>query len=134
MNITGLHHVALRVKSLDASLALYRDLLGLKPAAGFVIRDQRFVLLDCGNGGHLELVEGQPPQRGSEDGDVLWHLCLGVQGLDEVLSRVEAAGFEVTMQPLDVDLENTVGDGMLHIRIGFFRGPDGELVELFEGR
>jgi catechol 2,3-dioxygenase-like lactoylglutathione lyase family enzyme len=39
------------------------------------------------------------------------------------------AGAEVTVEPRDVSLSS---DPPMPIRIAFFKGPDGELIELFE--
>jgi len=48
--LRGIHHVAIRVKDFDASLAFYTDGLGMTQTMAWGEGDKRAVMLDAGNG------------------------------------------------------------------------------------
>jgi catechol 2,3-dioxygenase-like lactoylglutathione lyase family enzyme len=52
----------------------------------------------------------------------------------EALEAVVNAGFEVTVPIRPVDLVNDVTQKPWPVRVAFFRGPDGELIELLEDK
>lgn len=47
-----------------------------------------------------------------------------------MLEKVRAAGAEVTMETKDLTIDSSAGP--IPARIAFFKGPDGEVIELFE--
>jgi hypothetical protein len=51
----GTHHIALQTRDWDASLRLYRDILGMQVVAEFGPPERRIFLLDIGDGSHMEL-------------------------------------------------------------------------------
>jgi catechol 2,3-dioxygenase-like lactoylglutathione lyase family enzyme len=53
---------------------------------------------------------------------------------DEALEAVVNAGFEVTVPIRPLDLVNDVTQKPWPVRVAFFRGPDGELIELLEDK
>ena len=57
------------------------------------------------------------------------HLALSTDNCDEALERVRAAGMEITIEPNDVVINS---NPPMPIRIAFFKGPDGEIIELFQ--
>jgi glyoxylase I family protein len=132
LGITGIHHVALRVADLDTSLKLYRDTLGFRLKTAFALNDRRFALLDAGNSGYVELVETKPPVHSARVDDVMWHFAVRTNDIDRVLEAVAHAGYEVTRPTKQLDLMDTARDQPFSIRVAFFRGPDGEEIELFE--
>lgn len=128
---SGIHHVAIRVRDFDASYAFYTDILGLAEKIHWGEAPRRAVMLDLGDGNYLEMFERAdqaPPPAGHEP--VILHFAIRTTRLDDALERARAAGCEVTMEPTDIDIQARQGVHPVHI--AFFKGPDGELVELFE--
>ena len=75
----GTHHVAIQSRDWDASLQLYRDVLGMKPVAEFGPEDRRILLLDAGDGSHIELFQptGETPSPGGPSpNDPVTHIAL----------------------------------------------------------
>jgi glyoxylase I family protein len=125
----GFHHVALRVTDFDTSYAFYTRGLGFTPAHEWGSDGNRAVMLDTGDGSFLEIFEGGDAAREPE-GAVL-HFALRTQDCDGVTERARTAGAEVTVEPKDVDIP---ADPVLPVRIAFFKGPDKEVIELFQIR
>ena len=121
----GFHHVAMRVKDFDASVRFYTEVLGFTKAIGWGDGDKRAIMLDAGDGGCLELFAGGAVHAG--DGAVL-HFALNCQDVDATVERIRASGAEITTEPKDVEIPS---EPPAAVRLAFFRGPDGELVELF---
>ena len=125
----GFHRVAMRVRDFDASLAFYRDLLGMKPLLSWGSGDKRAAMLDSGDGSCVELFAGGAGQAG----EGAWmHLALRTTRVDEVCQAVRQAGMTVTVEPKDVDIPSQ--PQTTKVRLCFFKGPDGEIVELFQLR
>ena len=53
----GMHHIALQTRDWDNSLRLYRDVLGMNVVAEFGSPERKIVLVDMGDGSHLELFQ-----------------------------------------------------------------------------
>ena len=56
----GMHHIAVQCRDMDESLKLYRDVLGMTVVAQFGSSDRRILLLDIGDGSHMELFDPKP--------------------------------------------------------------------------
>ena len=125
----GFHHVALRVPDFDASVRFYTEALGFVESVAWGEGDKRAVMLDTGDGNYLEIFAGG--QATPDEGGAMLHFALRSSDVDAAVERVRAAGAEVTMEPRDVDIPS---DPSLPVRIAFFKGPAGELVELFHHR
>lgn len=116
-----LEHIGIMVADIDRSIAFYQDVLDLP----LVERRRRgevelafFQLGEC----QLELVAGASGYE-LTDG-VVNHVAFTVRDLAPVVAKLEQAGVEILNQtPIDL------WDGC---RAVFFRGPDGERLELFE--
>jgi catechol 2,3-dioxygenase-like lactoylglutathione lyase family enzyme len=132
LGFAGLHHVSLRVENLERSLALYRDTLGFRLEVSFILHDWRFAWLDTPNGGCLELVEVKRPARSGSDDDVVWHFALRTRELEQAFEAVRRAGYTITREITPLALVNTTTGRPMPVRVAFFRGPDGEDVELIE--
>ena len=133
----GVHHVALRTAAFDRSVAFYVDTLGCAPKLAWGEPGSRAVMLDVGDGNHVEVFERSADDAGPQvPGEArLLHFCLRCDNVDDVIGRVRAAGCEVTVEPKDVPVTNTAaGDaaapGEVTLRLAFFKGPDGEIIEL----
>lgn len=125
----GFHHIALRARDFDRSLAFYVDGLGFTLAHRWGEGPGRIALLDLGDGNYLELFAAKPGQL-PDDPPPAWpffHLALRSINVDADIERVRALGCPITVEPKSVD----VGDPPKTIRVGFFLGPDGETLEFF---
>jgi glyoxylase I family protein len=132
--INGMHHVSLRVRDMDRSLAFYRDILGFHPKTSFLLDGLRFAMLETGNDVYIELVEMKQPMQSVGESEVFWHLALRSDHLEKSLDAAISAGFEVTVPIRPLDLVNDVTQKPWPVRVAFFRGPDGELIELLEDK
>jgi len=47
-----------------------------------------------------------------------------------MLEKAREAGAEVTMETKDLTIDSSIGP--VPVRIAFFKGPDGEVIELFQ--
>jgi len=127
----GMHHVAVQTRDWEASLRLYRDVLGMKIVAEFGSPERQIMLLDTGDGSHVELFAptAESPADGNESpNDPVTHFALAAADARAAAEHVRAAGYEITVEPKDVDL------GSLSVTIAFFKGPCGEVVEFFQTR
>ncbi|MEM6560848.1 MAG: VOC family protein [Planctomycetota bacterium] len=138
--ITGYHHVALHVADIDKSLAFWKETFGMTEKLRWTIGDGRAaVMLDIGDGNYLEFFQAGPGHTfGSRDGGnadhALAHIALRCVGIDALIEKVRGLGMTITMEPKTVDIDNVcpATASPTPVRIAFFIGPDGEIVELFE--
>ncbi len=123
----GFHHVALKVKDLDATVAIYKKVLGCVEVAAWGEGSGRGIMLDTGDGACFEIFAGGTglPANG------FYHVALRTTKLDEVMAGVREAGLTVTMEPTDITISSTPP---MPARIAFFNGLDGESIELFQNR
>jgi methylmalonyl-CoA epimerase len=132
--VRRIDHVAIVVRSLDAALAFYRDLLGLAPSrvSDFPSEGIKLAFLPLGGpgGSELELIEPTDPTIGvarflEKRGEGLHHVCLEVPDIDRALADLKAAGAAV----LDATPRRTAeGRGIfLHPK-----GTSGVLLELVQ--
>ena len=119
LHVTGLDHIVLVCADVEATLAWYRDLLGLEPVRADEWRrgEVPFPSLRVSDATIIDLIAGQPT-----DGR-LDHFCLVVETID--LAAVAASG----------DFEVVDGPGRRFGARGdatslYVRDPDGTVVEL----
>lgn len=129
MSITkGLYHVAMKVdeSKFDAVVKFYIDVFG------FTIRKQMgkgkeaAVQLNTGNGSCLEIFANGTLDLPADG--VIAHLGFWVDDPDAAAEKITAAGGKVTLPPMDMNMETTPPTPL---RVSFFRGLAGELVEIF---
>jgi len=123
----GFHHVSMRVQDIEASLKFYVEGLGFAPKLSWGQGEKRTVLLDTGDGNYFEISGGGSDTPKPEG--IFLHLALRTTDCDTAIERARAAGAEITVEPRDVMLSSIPPTP---IRIAFFKGPDGELIELFQ--
>jgi glyoxylase I family protein len=123
----GFHHVSMSVKDLDKSRKFYSEGLGFIERFSWGKEPKRTILMDTGDGNYFEISQGDPNHSYVEG--AFRHLALRVDDCKTALELARKAGAEVTIEARDVTLSS---DPPLQIRIAFFKGLDGELVELFE--
>jgi methylmalonyl-CoA epimerase len=125
------HHVAVVVRSLEDSLGLYRDLLGLPLEGVMVIPTDRVRIAFLGIGeSKIELVEPTDDTSGvarflAKQGEGFHHVCLEVANLAEELTRLAINGLELIDSAPRRGAEGPVA--FLHPR-----SCHGVLVELIE--
>jgi glyoxylase I family protein len=127
----GVHHITIQTRDWEASLRLYREVLGMQVAAEWGPQERRMMLLDVGDGSHIELIgptTNSPVAGSAAANDPLVHLALATADAAAAIEPVRQAGFEVTMEPKAVKLAD------LEATVAFFRGPNGEVVEFFQTR
>jgi len=86
-------------------------------------------MLDSGDGACLELFSGGTPDYKPDWAEL--HFALRTADTRSVLERIRASGMTITMEPKDLVLPS---EPPKPITVAFFKGPDGELVELFQER
>jgi methylmalonyl-CoA epimerase len=129
--IGRVHHVALIVRSIDDSLGLWRDALGLELETVMDIPDDRVRIAFLGVGeSKIELVEPTDDTTGvarflADKGEGFHHVCFEVANLAETLLRLEIDGIELIDSAPRRGAEGPVA--FLHPR-----SCHGVLVELIE--
>ena len=123
----GFHHVYMKVRDLDASIKFYTEGLGFVEKVSWGEGQGRMVLLDTGDGNYFELSQGDPSE--SSGNGAFQHVALRTDDCDAAIEAARAVGAEVTIEPKDVNLPV---DPPLGVRIAFFKGPDGEVIEFFQ--
>ena len=125
------HHVALIVRSLDAALLLYRDLLGLPLETIMDIPQDRVRIAFLGVGeSKVELVEPTDDTTGvarflANKGEGFHHVCFEVANLAQELTRLGIDGVELIDSAPRKGAEGPVA--FLHPR-----SCHGVLIELIE--
>lgn len=125
----GCHHIAVQTRDWEASLRLYRDVLGMPVVAQFGSPERKVWLLDMGDGSHIELFQpkADTPAAGSPaPNDPVTHFALTTTDTRSATERVRAAGYAITVEPKELKL------GDMEVTIAFFLGPNGEFIEFFQ--
>ena len=127
----GFHHIALRARDFERSLAFYTEGLGFTLGHQWGEGAGRIALLDIGDGNYVELFASEPGQTPDPSGDVpapwpYFHLALRSTDVDADIAHVRSLGCQITVEPKSVEVNGKT------IRVGFFLGPDGEVLEFFQ--
>jgi len=130
--LKGIDHVAIAVRSLKDAVPLWRDQFGFTLEGYETVDDQkvRVAILTCGPH-RVELMEPAAEDSPISDfldkrGPGLHHICLDVEGIEEGLSGLEAAGVQL------VDREPVPGADGRKVAFVHPKGTGGVLVELSE--
>jgi len=123
----GFHHLSMRVRDLDSSIKFYTEGLGFVERFSWGEAPKKTVLLDTGDGNYFELSQGDPEKVHGEG--IFHHIALRADDCGAALEAARAAGAEVTVETRDIALSSKPP---IPIRIAFFKGPDGEVIELFQ--
>jgi catechol 2,3-dioxygenase-like lactoylglutathione lyase family enzyme len=119
MKVTGIDHIVLNCADVEASVAWYRDRLGLEPLRldEWRAKEVAFVSLRIDDTTIIDLLEKGPT------GENIDHVAVVVEGVD--LDELAATGeWEIEMGPADLFGARGIGRGI------YVRDPDGHLVEL----
>ncbi|HEY3934080.1 MAG TPA: methylmalonyl-CoA epimerase [Gemmatimonadales bacterium] len=123
-------HLGIAVADLDASLAFYRDVLGLEPQGEEIADGARIVHLDLGTS-EVELLQpvtGDSPIAKflARRGPGLHHVCYRVADLDAALAACRRNGYSL------IDETPRVGAGGRRIAFVHPKASHGTLIELTE--
>jgi len=125
----GFHHVAMDVNNIEVSVKFYTEVLGFKKTISWGEGDKRAIMLDAGDGTCLEIFAGGNSDKKPEG--CFKHLALRTSDCRTVLEKVRSAGMEITVESKNVELQS---NPPTPVTIAFFKGPDGEIIELFQNR
>lgn len=127
-NIKGVHHIALKAKGTEEYnrlFSFYHDILALPLVRTWGEGEDIGAMLDTG-AGLLELfanAENEPGQG------AIRHMAFDVTDTDACVEAVRKAGYEITMEPVDIVIAS---NPPYPARIAFCIGPVGEEVEFFQ--
>ena len=145
MSVRRLNHVSLTVADIDASLAFWRDALGLAVLGrGVVEYDHLDRIIGVGHtriewaelaipgGAVLELFRYLEPEghsvRPAPSDPGSTHICLEVDGLDLIVAQIHQSGYTTrSAQPVEIPFGDWKG-----FRDIYVTDPDGAIVELTE--
>jgi glyoxylase I family protein len=123
----GIHHVAIRVKDYDRSLAFYTAGLGFTPTLTWGEGDARAVMLDAGNGNCVEIFAGGADEAKPEGA---WmHLAFCSDDPDAAYAHALAAGATEMKAPFSHVIPT---EPPTPVRLAFVLGLDGEVIEFFK--
>jgi len=123
-------HTMLRVRDLDASIAFYRDLLGMRELRRTRVEAGRYTLVFMGYASNaegqaeIELTHNWDQTEPYNIGTAFGHLAVGVPDVAAACETVRAGGGLVTREAGPVKFGTTV--------IAFVQDPDGYKIELIE--
>lgn len=126
--IQGFHHTAIRTADFERSVKFYTEVLGLKVRITWGQSPGRAAMIDAGDGNYIEIFEREKAFEPAE-GTIL-HFALRTNDCAAMLEQVRAGGAEITLEPKAVTIDSSAGS--IVVKIAFFKGPDGEIVELFQ--
>lgn len=125
-NITGLAHIGIYISDLDRSVTFYEDKLGFECYHKVDIKDDSGItrIAFVRNGSCVIEIVQHPEPRHGKDG-VVEHISMAVEDIEAVMADLKAKGivFE-TEAPIFLP---TMFNG---VKFAFFRGPDGEHLEI----
>lgn len=143
--ITGIYHGGITVWDMDRSLRFYHDGLGLEVEFDVIVdgpylptvldldfREIRAAYLRIPGGAFIELLEYRGVERlpaASRPCDYgAGHVCLFVEGIDELVGRLVGLGFNSRSDgPVDITEGPNAGARSIYLA-----DPDGYSVELFQ--
>ena len=122
--ITGLAHIGIKVRDMDASLKFYTEVLGFELTHKQVNGTSALAFLNIGTC-LLELIQSAVYEErtpGQVD-----HIAVEVKGIESLVEDLRAQGVHFLSDKINV--APGLLDGVKNI---FFTGPDGERFEFFE--
>ena len=129
MSEARLLHTMLRVKDLDASIAFYTKLLGMKELRRREVPDGKYTLAFVGYGDEnsqsvVELTYNWDQTTPYDLGSGFGHLAVGLPDVYKACADLKAGGAKITREAGPVKHGTTV--------IAFVEDPDGYKVELVQ--
>lgn len=131
-SVKRIHHLAIAVHELDSALEFWQEALGLTLTERRQIpAESAEIAFFCLEGGEIELVRPTEPQTGlarflEKRGPGMHHVCLEVEGLDEILENLKQRGVRLINETPRLG-ENGRRYAFIHPE-----STGGVLVELYE--
>jgi len=122
--IHKLEHIGVRVKDMDASIVFYTEVLGMRLVDRVFSGTLELAFLSLPGDEHIQIEligngSDSIPDRGKVD-----HIAFTVSDIESEAARLKQAG----VHTLDEAPREILGG----VKIFFFTGPDGEVLELFQ--
>ncbi|MGI6716743.1 MAG: VOC family protein [Eubacteriales bacterium] len=130
MKITGIHHIAIKIKPelYDKVVSFYTDLLGLNVVRSWGEGDYKAVMISTGDNSCLEIMSnpeaGDVPSEGA-----LRHIALSCDDSEGYFKLLSEKGFEIIIEPKEVSIPSNPA---YNVKICFVKGVAGEIIEFFE--
>jgi len=132
MAVKRIDHIAVVVDDIDASLAFWRDALGMNMTHLEEVKEQESIVAFLPTGGsEVELVKPTTDTSGvakylAKRGPGMHHICLEVDNLEEMLAQMKAKGMKL------INETPTIGAGGRKIAFVHPSSTNGVLVELYQ--
>jgi lactoylglutathione lyase len=126
LNYKRIGHIALRAKDIDASVAFYRDILGMEEAFRMHNEGGKLstIYLCLAPGQFIEIFPDGLVERKIENDTIGYsHLCIEVEDAAQTLETLRAKGMSV-----DRELQT----GLSKCRMFWTHDPDGNRIEFME--
>ena len=118
--IHKIHKIALVTDDVEGSVKFYTETLGLEVIERFSVEDDEdYVFLKAGDM-ILELM----PKKSMEAEEGFHHISFRVDSVDASTQDLKDKGVPIEKEPFDA--------GAGGIRLGFFKGPNDMLLQLFQ--
>lgn len=127
--ITGIHHISMKCskgKQYEEIVKFYHEILRLKIAR--IWGDEKApdgIMFDTGNG----LIEIFTNKGDEAELGIIRHFALATDDVDNCVSAVKTAGYEVFIEPKDISIPS---DPPYNARMAFCFGPLSEQIEFFQ--
>ncbi len=118
----SLDHLHMKCQDLEEAAKFYKEMFGVREFARVDLRGAPTIRLDL-NGITINLSGRAPGETELYTRFGLAHFGIQVDDLDQIYQKMRAQGVAFIMEPT----ETAPG-----LKIAFFRGPSGEIVELLE--
>ena len=132
-----IHHAGVIVRDMERSLNFYRDVLGMALRYHIVGPSSEIAMLTIGNQGEvhtagplnmdseaIELICRENNDAAQRSRGQVDHLCFSVGNLDVMIEKLRDEGYVTDETPGEFAAAKS--------RIFFFKGPDNEIIELWE--
>lgn len=122
--VKGIHHVSMKCcgeEEYNKTVEFYKDILGLTVARTW----KAGIMLQAGNNLIEIFRDGDTPLPQG----VIRHFAFATDDVDACVKAVSDAGYEVFVQPKDIEIASTP---VFPARIAFCKGPLGEEIEFFQ--
>jgi catechol 2,3-dioxygenase-like lactoylglutathione lyase family enzyme len=128
MTVKRIDHITINVKDLDASLAFYRDVIGLERLESVDMGDHALDYMSLPGGMKLELISykfgADKLTPAATDAGIFRHIAFALDDLDAVLTRCESFGTRIRTRPQYVE--------KLGCRIMLIEDPNGIELEFMQ--
>ena len=128
--IEGLGHIALYTRDIDKTVEFYTDILGFQKIEEFKMEKpngiMRIIFLICVDI-IIEVIQEPAGQLSGEGNGAFQHIAIQVTGLEELIPLLKEEGVEFETESY-IDIPEMFNGS----KCIFFKGPNGERLELFE--